>query len=264
MPAGPPLVPRLGGRRALITGGGSGIGLACALRLAADGAAVAVADVRGDLASEAAERIVSEGGRAVAFATDVADEVSTAETIAAAADQLGGLDTVVTCAGILHAAMAHETTLQQWQLVIGVNLTGTFLPVKHALPHLLEAGGGSIVTIGSIASVVAGGYAAAYDASKAGVVGLTRAVAAQYADRGIRVNCVCPGHVATPLKRHSNETLGRLANAESYGPTQRVQVPMTRSADPSEVAAVVAFLCSDDSTFMTGSTVMVDGGYTTI
>lgn len=255
---------RLRGRRAFVTGAGSGIGQACALRLAAEGAAVAVADVRADLAKEVAERITSNDGRAAAFTNDVSDEASTAAVVADAASQLGGLDTVVACAGILHAAMTHEMTLEQWQLVIGVNLTGTFLPVKHALPHLLQAGGGSIVTIGSIASVVAGGYAPAYDASKAGVVALTRAVAVQYADRGIRANCVCPGHVATGLKSHSAETMASVATRQASAPAQRVQVPMGRRGEPSEIAAVVAFLCSDDSSFMTGATVMVDGGYTIV
>jgi NAD(P)-dependent dehydrogenase (short-subunit alcohol dehydrogenase family) len=257
-------VSRLEGRRAFVTGAGSGIGLACALRLATEGAAVAVADVRAELAREVADRIAAEGGRAVALTTDVADEASTAEAVAAAADRFGGLDTVVACAGILHAAITHEITLEQWQRVIAVNLTGTFLPLKHALPHLVEAGGGSIVTIGSIASVVAGGYAASYDASKAGVVGLTRAVAVQYADRGIRANCVCPGHVATPLQGHSIETMAPLATSEGGRPAERVRVPMSRHADPSEVAAVVAFLSCEDSSFITGTTVMVDGGYTTI
>jgi NAD(P)-dependent dehydrogenase (short-subunit alcohol dehydrogenase family) len=257
-------VPRMRGRRAFVTGGASGIGLACAVRLAAEGATVAVADVRADLATQVVARITAERGRAVAITTDVSDETSTAAAVASAADQLGGLDTIVACAGVLHAAMTHELTLQQWQRVIGVNLTGTFLPVREALPHLLEAGGGSIVTIGSIASVVAGGYAASYDASKAGVVALTRAVAVQYADRGVRANCVCPGHVATSLKAHSTETMAGPVSAPSSGPVNRVQAPMTRRADPAEVAAVVAFLCSDESTFMTGATVMVDGGYTTV
>jgi NAD(P)-dependent dehydrogenase (short-subunit alcohol dehydrogenase family) len=255
---------RLRGRRALITGAGSGIGQACALRLAAEGAAVAVADLRGDLANEVAETITSNDGRAVACTTDVSDEASTAAAVTTAADQLGGLDTVVTCAGILHAAMTHEMTLDQWQLVIGINLTGTFLLIKHALPHLLEAGGGSIVTIGSIASVVAGGYAPSYDASKAGVVGLTRAVAVQYADRGIRANCVCPGHVVTGLKSHSTETMASVDTRQVRAPAQRVQVPMARSGEPSEIAAAVAFLCSDDASFMTGATLMVDGGYTIV
>jgi NAD(P)-dependent dehydrogenase (short-subunit alcohol dehydrogenase family) len=257
-------VPRMRGRRAFVTGGGSGIGLASAVRLAAEGAAVAVADVRTDLATQVAARITAARGRAVAITTDVSDETSTATAVTAAADQLGGLDTIVACAGVLHAAMTHELTLQQWQRVIGINLTGTFLPVREALPHLLDAGGGSIVTIGSIASVVAGGYAASYDASKAGVVALTRAVAVQYADRGVRANCVCPGHVATSLKAHSTDTMAGPVSAPSSGPVNRVQAPMTRRADPAEIAAVVAFLCSEESTFMTGTTVMVDGGYTTV
>jgi NAD(P)-dependent dehydrogenase (short-subunit alcohol dehydrogenase family) len=241
----------MGVGRAVVTGGGSGIGLATARRLAGDGAAVAAVDIRFD--EDAARFPV------LAIPGDVGDETSIAEAVNRAASQLGGLDAVVACAGVVHAQATHELRLDDWERLLRVNLTGTFLAVKHALPHLLAAGGGSIVTIGSIASVVAGGYAASYDASKSGVLGFTRAVAVEYADRGIRANCVCPGHVATELKAHSAESTGLGGSVAG-----RVAVPMPRRADPGEVANVIAFLCSDESSFMTGATLMVDGGFTAV
>ena len=241
----------MAGRRALVTGGGSGIGFAAARRLAAAGGSVAVVDIRHDLLAGA--------GHVVAIDADVGDERSIAAAVEHAASELGGLDSVVACAGVLDTGATHELSLAAWERMLRINLTGTFLTVKHALPHLLESGGGSVVTVGSVASVVAGGYTSSYDASKSGVLGFTRAVAVEYADRGIRANCVCPGHVATNLKAHSAETMGSNPSVEG-----RVRVPITRRADPDEVAAVIAFLCSDESSFMTGTTVMVDGGFTAV
>ncbi len=251
---------RLSGRRALVTGGGSGIGRATALRLAAEGASVAVVDVRGRLAEEVVSLVTAAQGQAVGLAGDVSDEHAVRDVVARVVASLGGIDIVVAAAGILHAEPTHTMDLDIWDRVLRVNLTGTFLTVKHTLPSLLAAGGGAVVTIGSIASVVAGGYASCYDASKSGVLGFTRAVAAEYADQAVRANCLCPGHVATSLKSNSAETMGSIGSAIK----DRVAAPLARRADPAEVAAVVAFLCSDDSSFMTGTAVMVDGGFTAV
>ena len=251
---------RLQRRRAFVTGGGSGIGLASAWRLAAEGAFVAVTDRDGDAARAAAEGIARAGGRAAGLVADVTDERSVANAVARAAEIAGGLDTVVACAGLLHATPTDELSLELWEVTLRVNLTGTFLAVRHCLPHLLDAGGGSIVTIGSVASLVAGGYASCYDASKGGVLQFTRALGAEYADRGIRANCVCPGAVTTNLKATSAAVVG----ASTFTPPSRVEAPMRRHADPAELAAVVAFLCADDSSFMTGSAVIVDGGFTAV
>jgi NAD(P)-dependent dehydrogenase (short-subunit alcohol dehydrogenase family) len=251
---------RLTGRRALVTGAGSGIGRACALRLAREGAVVAVVDLRSSLASETRDAITREGGSAIAVEADVSSETSVALAVTRLVEELGGLDTIVTAAGILQSAATHEMALSLWERMLAVNLTGTFLPVKHGLPHLLDNGGGAIVTIGSVASVVAGGWASSYDASKGGVLQFTRAVGAEYADRGIRANCVCPGAVTTNLRAHSVESLG----APETPSASRVQAPMSRHADPAEIAGAVAFLCSDDSSFMTSSVLMVDGGFTAV
>jgi NAD(P)-dependent dehydrogenase (short-subunit alcohol dehydrogenase family) len=255
----------MAGQRALVTGGGSGIGEATAVRMAAAGASVAVLDVRESNARSVASTIVAAGGVAVGLRADVGDAEEVAAAVAAAADSLGGLDTVVCCAGVLFGGRLHELDVDDWDLVVRINLTGMFLTLKYAVPHLLAAGGGTIVTIGSVASLVHGGASPAYDASKGGVLAMTRAVAVQYADDGIRANCVCPGAVATNLRATSDEVTGARAAASSAGPSRlRVQVPMARHADPGEIAAVVAFLCSDDSSFITGAAVPVDGGFTAV
>jgi NAD(P)-dependent dehydrogenase (short-subunit alcohol dehydrogenase family) len=251
---------RLAGRRVFLTGGGSGIGLASARRLAAEGAFVAVTDRDENAAVAAAEGIAEDGGRALGLGADVTDERSVSEAVARAADAAGGLDTVVTSAGLLQAIPTHEMSLEQWELMLRVNLTGTFLAVRHCLPRLLDAGGGSIVTIGSVASFVAGGYASSYDASKGGVLQFTRALAAEYAGRGIRANCVCPGAVRTNLKATSAQVVGPAAHTAP----KWAQAPIDRHADPAELAAAVAFLCSDDASFITGSALVADGGFTAI
>jgi NAD(P)-dependent dehydrogenase (short-subunit alcohol dehydrogenase family) len=256
---------RLAGRRALVTGGGSGIGRAVALRLASEGALVGVTDVRDGAADAVAATIAERGGTAVAVLGDVGDERSVAASTAEVVAALGGLDTVVACAGLAFPASTHGTPLEAWELMLRVNLTGVFLTVKHALPHLLDAGGGSIVTIGSVASLVAAGQCSAYDASKGGVLQFTRAVAVEYVDDGIRANCVCPGLVSTGLAANTRAIADLVGVAPRRRPgSDRVEVPMPRASDPAEIAAAVAFLSSDDASFITGVALPVDGGFTAI
>lgn len=252
---------RLEGRRIFVTGGASGIGLASVRRLVQEGARVVLTDARADALEAACAGIEP---KPVALPCNVASEAEVQHAIDEAVRLLGGLDAVVTCAGMVRSEPTHRLTLEQWDTMLRVNLTGTFLAIKHAIPHLQAAGGGAIVTIGSVASVVAAGRTAAYDASKGGVLQLTRAIAVEYVEDGIRANCILPGRVETALAATSRSLHGAIDTQTGRAPAQRLRVPMERAADPGEIAGVVAFLVSDDASFVTGTAIAADGGYTAI
>ena len=252
---------------AIITGGGSGIGRACALRLSEEGARVMIVDIREDIAKETADLVTAAGGTALYFRCDVGSENDVEAMTARTIEKFEGLHILVSNAGNSTRGGIHELSLQDWERVIRVQLTGTFLCARAALRHMIQHGGGTIITMGSVSSVVigAGGSAASYKAAKGGILQLTRAIATEYAHQGVRANCVCPGAVATNIGKHALEDSSQwTSDIKDEVRKYNFEVPMMRIADPREIANVVAFLASDESSFMTGSAVMVDGGYTAI
>jgi NAD(P)-dependent dehydrogenase (short-subunit alcohol dehydrogenase family) len=241
----------------LVTGGASGMGRATALLLAREGAAVTVVDLAADAAEDVAGEVTAAGGNAIAAAADVGDESEMAAAVGNAVDAFGGLDGLVTCAGIFHGNDLRplgEVELDDFLFVLRVNLAGTFLAIKHAVPHLV-ARRGAVVTIASTAALKGHGFGSGYTASKGGVAALTRLAAVQYGQDGVRVNCICPGGVDTPM------TAGVWNTPEAQERMKRV-VPLQRVAQPEEIASVAAFLLSDAASDLTGQTIAVDGGAT--
>ncbi len=246
---------RFEGQRAIVTGAGSGLGRATAARLAAEGAVVACLDVVADATERTAADIGKTGGTARAYTVDVSDPASVRTAVTAAAKDLGRPSVLVNCAGIGKFAHSHEMPFEDWSRIIAVNLTGSFLMAQAVLPYLLD-GGGNIVNIASNAGLMGQPYCAAYCASKGGVIQLTRALADEYLHRGIRVNAIAPGGIATPLQQAFGLPQG--ANPKLIA---KLITPLG-NAQPEEVAALVAFVASNEGRYMTGSIVSMDGGLT--
>lgn len=251
---------------AIVTGGASGIGRACAIRLAREGTRVIVGDVRDEAAQATVDMIRKDGGEATVVHCDIGDESQVEAMADTALNLYGSIDVLVANAGICTSSPFHELALEDWQRVIRVNLTGTFLCARAALRYMVNHNGGSIITIGSVQSIVySGSGAVSYKASKGGVLMLTRDIAAEYGDHNIRANCVCPGRIDTNMGTHMEEESSTwLSQASYHARSYPFEPPIRRPAYPMEVANVVAFLASDESSFMTGAAVMVDGGYTAI
>jgi NAD(P)-dependent dehydrogenase (short-subunit alcohol dehydrogenase family) len=243
----------LEGGAGLVTGAASGIGRACALRFAAEGASVVVSDL--ETSREGGEETVSliedAGGAAEFFPCDVSVSDDNRALVARVVERYGRLDFAHNNAGIGVHERFHETSDEDFDRVIAVNLRGTFLGMKHQIRQMLSAGGGAIVNTSSNAGLMAVVGLSAYTASKHGILGLTKNAAVEYANDGIRVNAICPGAIMTPLM----SDLPPERAAEILAPQA-----MTRPGDPAEVAAAVVWLCSDDASFVTGVALPVDAG----
>jgi len=246
---------RIEGRTALITGGSSGIGAACVRRFVAEGANVASLDVQdpqGDLLADV-------GADKVFFQkADICDEAGIAAAVDAVAQRFGSIDCVVHAAGISGVGVAHTLDIADWDRVVDVNLKGSFIVAKHVLRKMVAQRGGSLVFISSIEGISGGNIVPAYNAAKGGVVLLMRNLAMDYGRYGIRVNCLCPGFIDTPMlagfKEHASDEV-RTAMEKAH--------MLERFGQPEEVASAALFLCSDDASFVTGHPLTVDGGFTT-
>jgi NAD(P)-dependent dehydrogenase (short-subunit alcohol dehydrogenase family) len=243
-------------RAALVTGGGSGIGSAIARVLARGGYDVCVTGRRAEPLEEVAGEI---GGLAVA--ADVTDEDAARQAVAAAVDRFGRLDAVVCNAGTGASGTVAEQTLERWNRVVATNLTGTFLVCRAALPHLIESRG-AIVTVASLAGLRAGPASAAYCASKAAVIQLTRCMALDHGPAGVRANCVCPGWVRTPMADGEMDELGaqRGVDREAAYALAMAEVPAQRAGQAEEVADAVVWLAGPASSYVNGAVITVDGG----
>jgi NAD(P)-dependent dehydrogenase (short-subunit alcohol dehydrogenase family) len=257
----------VGGKVALVSGAGAGIGKAAALLLAQEGAAVVVTDRDQAAAAETARAILSAGGKALVYALDVTVEDEWQATIAQVLDIWERLDILVNNAGVSFGKPVTEMTLAEWQMVMTVNAGGVFLGTKYAIPAMQQSGGGSIINLASASGLKASAGASAYCSSKAAVRLFSKAAALECAQGNppIRVNCVLPGGVMTPMWE-SMEFWQELAagegGADAAWQALSQDVPLKRFAHPDEIAQAILYLASDESRYVTGSELVIDGGYT--
>jgi NAD(P)-dependent dehydrogenase (short-subunit alcohol dehydrogenase family) len=248
---------KLAGKVAIITGAGSGIGRAAALLFAQEGAAVVVVDRDEAGAAATVAAIRDHGGRAEPAVVDVADSAGVRHMVDLAVNAFGGLDIVFNNAAIAVFKGVEETTEEEWDRVLAVNLRAVFLGIKYAAPALRARGGGAIINTASVHGLATGAGIAAYAAAKAGVIGLTRAAALDLAGAGIRVNCILPGAIETPLMRSNLRAVGD--EAEEFRKISAAE-PLGRVGQPAEIARMALFLASEDGSFATGAPFIVDGG----
>jgi NAD(P)-dependent dehydrogenase (short-subunit alcohol dehydrogenase family) len=252
----------LDGKVVLITGSASGIGRATALEAHREGARLLLSDVDEDGGDALCKEIAADGGEAVFSACDVTSEEAVEALVAQAVRDLGALDCGFNCAGILGTvALTTETDYDAWRRILDVDLNGVFLCTKHELRAMAERGSGSILNMASAAGLIGWPGAAGYVAAKHGVVGLTRAAALEFAAQGIRVNAICPSYTKTPMVDDLFENL--LGGDPAYVDAALANHPIGRFAEANEIAAACVWLLSDKSSYVTGTAMSVDGGYTT-
>jgi NAD(P)-dependent dehydrogenase (short-subunit alcohol dehydrogenase family) len=244
---------RFEGKTALVTGAASGIGQATAIRLAEEGADLACIDVDASGLGETVKGVTALGRAALAVECNVADERAVEDAVARTLERFGKLDVLCNIAGILRTDHTHELKLEDWNRVIGINLTGTFLMCRAAIPHLLKTKG-NIVNMSSTAALGSHPWMAAYAASKGGILSLTRSLSVEYVKQGLRVNVICPGGIRTPL--HGQFRFPKGADTDLL----KGAIPFVEYVGPEHVASAVAFVASDDGRYMNGADIRVDGG----
>jgi len=244
---------------AIVTGAASGIGRACAVRFAKAGCAVMASDLNEGGADDTCRQIIGSGGEAVAQVTDIANEDSCNEMAQSALKRWGRIDFLVANAGVQIGGSLLDATEDDWQTILGVNSVGTARSCKAVLPSMIEQGSGAIVINSSINAVTGSPGMAIYDMSKAAVLALTRSLAAEYGEKGIRVNAVCPGNTITDF--HINSLAEKGITVEQIREMTKGYALLQRAAEPSEIANAIYFLASDEASFVTGQALCVDGGY---
>lgn len=250
---------KLKGKTAIITGGGTGIGKATALLFAEEGANVLITGRREEKLREVKEEAGENGERIDILSCDVSREEDCKKTVEHAVEKWGGIDILFNNAGVLYASPTHETDTETWEKIFDINVKGTYLMSKYAVPHMLVRGGGAIVNNSSVVGLKGMPGLAAYVASKGAVTQLTRSMALEYAAQGIRVNAVCPGAIETPMV--VEDFFGNVEDPESAKQYLLSLHPVGRLGKPEEIAHSVMFLVDDNVKFMTGNMLSVDGGW---
>jgi len=249
---------KLDGKVAIITGGSSGIGLATAIGFAQDGAKLVIAARDPERGRQAVEQISTSGGQAIFVVCDVCKAEDCKAVVEMALNAFGRLDILFNNAGLIYVDRTVEnTTEDEWAATMEINVTGTFLMSKYAVPRMVENSGGAIINNASVFGLVGGAGVAAYCAAKGAIITLTKAMAIDHAAKNIRVNCICPGSVDTPLLKDEMEALG---GENLQRPKFAARHPLNRISSPDEIAKVVLFLASSDSSFITGAAIPVNGG----